>query len=124
MSGVVTITELGRQMQLAGMIAGAPGSRIHILNAANQTLVVILLGVPCAELVGGFLVFNQVDPEGDTIIQTGTAVTAIWRTLAGDDVASGNVTVAAGDGPFKLHETTGTTLRLGGKAILGDTAFS
>ena len=124
MSGELVLTDAGRVAMLQGWVARGAASRLHFMSASSTTLAVVVLAVPCGEIVDGALVLAQADPEGDLIAATGTAATALWYTYDNVLLASGAVTDEAGEGPFKLAGSVGTLLLAGGRARLGVTALT
>jgi len=103
---------------------GTANSRIHLYDATDTLLVTMTLAKPCGAIVADKLVLDQLDPVGDLIATTGTAVSGVW--VNGDDavVAEGTVSDDAGSGDFKVGGTSGTTLYAGGRAILGTTELT
>ena len=124
MSGELELTDAGRVAMLQGWVARGAASRLHFMSASATTLAVVVLAVPCGEIVDGALVLAQADPEGDLIAATGTAATALWYSYDNVLLASGVVTDESGEGPFKLAGSAGTLLLAGGRAILGVTELT
>lgn len=104
--------------------AGPLNSRIHFYDASDTLLVTMVLDKPCGAIVDDVLVLAQLDPVGDMVAVTGSAVTGVW--VNGNDVLVGAGTVSdeAGSGDFKISGTTGTMLYAGARAILGVTALT
>lgn len=124
MSAELTLTDAGRVAMLEGLVARGAASRLHFMSEGATTLAVVVLAVPCGEIVDAALVLAQAEPDGDLIAATGAAATAHWYTYDNVLLASGAVSDEAGAGPFKLAGTAGTTLLAGGRAILGVTALT
>jgi len=120
----LTLSAEGSVAMLEGLLARAAASRLHFMGAGDVTLAVIVLAVPCGEIVGNALVLDQADPEGDLIAATGAAVQAHWYSYDNALLATGAVTDAAGAGPFRLSGSVGTQLFAGGRAILGTTELT
>ena len=103
---------------------GALNSRIHLYDAADTLLATMVLDKPCGAVVADVLALTQLDPVGDMVAVTGSAVTGVWVNGADDVVAEGTVSDEAGSGDFKVSGTTGTMLYAGARAILGVTALT
>ena len=103
---------------------GAGSAKIDMYDASNNLLVSMSLKKPSGTIIGGFIVLQQFNATGDLILLDGDAV--LGKLVNGNGVlmAQGDVTDAAGLGPFKLSGTTGTTLYAGAYALLGATALS
>ena len=101
--------------------AGAGKSRIRLYDASDVLLATVTLAKPCGSIVSDKLVLTQDNPTADMIVATGTAVRADWINGAGVSIGGGAVTDNAGDGPFKLGGTSGTSLYAGGLVVLGTT---
>ena len=103
---------------------GVLNSRIHLYDAADTLLATMVLDKPCGAVVADVLELAQLDPVGDMVAATGSAVTGVWVNGADDVVAEGTVSDEAGSGDFKVSGTTGTMLYAGARAILGVTALT
>ena len=87
-------------------------------SAGGDPLVTIILAKPCGAIVSNKLELLQDELSGDMVLITGTAV---WGRLVNADgiwAGDGDVSLAAGDGAFKL---AGDSLNLfaGGYVVLG-----
>lgn len=119
---------------LAYADSDTPASRIYIYATTRPAiagdapggapLVTIVLTKPCGEEVGGTVSLTQASEIGDLIAADGVAVWGRWATGNGDPIADGDVTDAAGDGPFRLLDADGVSLYAGGRAILGAVALT
>ena len=103
---------------------GSANSRIHLYDAADTLLATMVLDKPCGAVVADVLELVQLDPVGDMVAVTGSAVTGVWVNGSDDVVAEGTVSDEAGSGDFKVSGTTGTMLYAGARAILGVTALT
>lgn len=119
----LTLSPEGSVAMLQGLLARGAASRLHFMGAGDVTLAVVVLAVPCGQIVDDALVLEQADPEGDLIAATGAAVQAHWYSYDNALLATGVVTDTAGAGPFRLLGV-GTQLYAGGRAILGTTALT
>ena len=103
---------------------GSANSRIRLYDASDVVLVTMTLTKACGTVVDDKLVLQQLDPSGDLIAVSGSAVTGVWISGTGAIVADGTVSDEAGTGDFKVAGTTGTMLYAGARAILGVTALT
>ena len=103
---------------------GSANSRIRLYDASDVVLVTMTLTKACGTVVDDKLVLQQLDPAGDLISVSGSAVTGVWISGTGAIVAEGTVSDEAGSGDFKVAGTTGTMLYAGARAILGVTELT
>ena len=103
---------------------GSANSRIRLYDASDVVLVTMTLTKACGTVVDDKLVLQQLDPSGDLIAVSGSAVTGVWISGTGAIVAEGTVSDEAGSGDFKVSGTTGTMLYAGARAILGVTELT
>jgi len=90
----------------------------------GSALATLVLTKPCGTVEVDGILLTQESVIGDLIAANGAAVWGRWENSDGDPVADGDVTDAAGAGPFKLDGADGVNLNAGGRAILGATALS
>lgn len=90
--------------------------------AGGDPLVTLVLAKPCGSIVSNKLELEQDAESGDMILFSGTAVWGRLENANGDWAGDGDVSLAAGDGAFKL---SGDSLDLfaGGYVVLGSAAL-
>ena len=88
----------------------------------GDPLVTLVLAKPCGSIVSNKLDLVQEEVGGDMVLFSGTAVWGRLVNANGDWAGDGTVSLAAGDGAFKL---AGDSLDLyaGGYVVLGTAAL-
>ncbi len=124
----LAISTAHNNARLAATVAfadtGSANSRIRLYDVDDTVLVTMTLTKACGTIVDDKLVLQQLDPSGDLIGVSGSAVYGVWISGTGAIVAEGTVSDEAGSGDFKVAGTTGTMLYAGARAILGVTELT
>lgn len=119
---VLSDAQLAAALHLADTGDGAAYLAFHDTHGGELGRVV--LAKPCGTIDDGILSLNQAHPGDDLVMATGAATVAGWYSASGELLASGAVTDASGDGPFKLAGTSGTSLFAGGTITLAGIELS
>ena len=105
--------------------AGAQASSIALYAAPGGLLLARrTLQKPCAAITPeGRLQLLQDGAGADLVLASGSAAWAAWLDGAGQPIAEGPVSDAAGAGWVRLQGTAGTQLYAGGAVLLADPAL-
>lgn len=94
----LTLTSAAKQAMaeliLARIDAGGAAGKVEIQDSSNNVLATLTLAYPCGAHSAGKLVFSSIAQVNAT--GTGTANKAVFKTSAGVEVFTGDVSTSAG----------------------------
>lgn len=105
----VTITAAHNLARLAGTLSflnlGTGNASIELHDASGNLLVTVALAKPAGAVTADGLVLQGATADGELIVASGVAVTALFKNGNGDLAMTTDVSDASGTGAVKLPTT-------------------